>query len=55
MRVEASGRPVIEAGFFGIRNIVALTDSPGDAFLGGTTGGGASQRGLRPMGDMIGR
>jgi hypothetical protein len=49
MRVEASGQPVIEASFFGIRNIVALTDSLGDAFLDGATSGSASQRGLREV------
>jgi glycosyltransferase involved in cell wall biosynthesis len=55
MRVEATGRPVIEAGFFGIPSIVTLTDSPGDTFLDGVTGVSVPQQDPCAMADAIER
>lgn len=55
MRVEATGRPVIEAGFFGVPSVVTLTESPGDTFLDGVTGVSVPPRDPRAMADAIER
>ena len=36
--VEATGRPVFEAGFYAVPSIVTLVDAPGDTFVDGVTG-----------------